>query len=74
MLNQLVADIVANDYRTAGVLRELTADFTPPEWGCTRFRILFQELEAFETDVLQHIHLEQTVLLGMVNNKLTQTT
>lgn len=54
--------------------RELTADFTPPEWGCTTFRILFQELEAFETDVLQHIHLEQTVLLGKVNNKLTQTT
>lgn len=45
-----------------GKLRELTNGFNPPDWACNTYRILFKELEAFETDLHQHVHLENNIL------------
>jgi regulator of cell morphogenesis and NO signaling len=44
-------------------LRAAADDFAPPDWACTSYRTLFAELEALEADVLQHVHLENNVLL-----------
>ncbi len=45
-----------------GRLRTLSDEYTAPEWACRSYRTLFAELEALETDVLRHVHLENHVL------------
>ena len=44
------------------MIRELTNDFTPPEDGCTTYRVCFAELRRFEEDLHRHVHLENNVL------------
>jgi regulator of cell morphogenesis and NO signaling len=44
-------------------LREVTASYEPPDDACTTYRALYRELEAFEADLHEHMHLENNVLL-----------
>jgi regulator of cell morphogenesis and NO signaling len=48
------------------LMRELTADYSTPDWACRSYRTLFAELEHLETDVLTHVHLENHVLAPRV--------
>ena len=43
-------------------LRELTDDFTLPEWGCNTYRALLDALARLEADLHQHIHKENNIL------------
>ena len=43
-------------------IRELSNDFSPPEWACNTYRALYAKLEEFETDLHIHIHLENNIL------------
>lgn len=43
-------------------LRQLTDDFTPPDWACNTYRALLDALLTFEQDMHQHIHKENNVL------------
>lgn len=43
-------------------LRELTDDFTAPEWGCTTYRATLAGLEELEDDLHRHVHKENNVL------------
>lgn len=43
-------------------LRQLTDDYTPPDWACNTYRALFEALHAFEQDMHQHVHKENNVL------------
>lgn len=43
-------------------LRELAADFTPPEWACNTFRGLYHGLGELERELHEHIHVENNVL------------
>ena len=43
-------------------LRAVTNDFAPPEDACTTYRALYHALEGFESDLHQHIHLENNIL------------
>lgn len=52
------ADVAADLQRT----RELTADLTPPEDACNTWRSLYLRLTALESDLKDHIHLENNVL------------
>lgn len=47
---------------TMAEIRRLTDDFTPPEDACTTWRVLYDELAAFETDLHRHVHLENNIL------------
>lgn len=44
-------------------IRNVTRDFETPSWACTSYRTLFATLEQLEGDVLEHVHLENHVLL-----------
>lgn len=44
-------------------VRDLTGDFTLPDWACTSYRTLFAQLEQCEGDILRHVHLENHVLM-----------
>lgn len=43
-------------------LRKLTNDFTPPPEACPTWRGLYSAIEELETDLHQHIHLENNIL------------
>lgn len=47
---------------TVAELRRLTLDFQPPDWACATHIALFAGLREFETDLKQHVHLENDVL------------
>jgi len=48
--------------RALSRMRELTADYEPPEGACTTFRALYAQLAELERDLHTHIHLENNVL------------
>ncbi len=43
-------------------IRELAADYLPPEGACNSFKILYSLLEQFENDLHIHVHLENNIL------------
>lgn len=59
-------DELENEHSHAGniikELRKVTNDFTPPEDACGTYRLVYQRLEALESDLFQHIHLENSIL------------
>jgi regulator of cell morphogenesis and NO signaling len=44
--------------------RELTADLVAPGEACTSWRALYLRLDAFEAELMEHIHLENNVLFA----------
>lgn len=53
--HQFVGDAMAE-------IRHLTDGYTLPEGACTTYRVCFQELDAFERDLHEHVHLENNLL------------
>ncbi len=51
-------------------LREITQNYTLPEDGCRTYGITFQRLEELESDLFQHIHLENNILFKAFGVKL----
>ncbi|MBU9721398.1 MULTISPECIES: iron-sulfur cluster repair di-iron protein [Bacillaceae] len=43
-------------------IREVTSDFVLPPGACTTYRMTFQRLEALESDMFQHVHLENNIM------------
>lgn len=43
-------------------LRQLTENFTPPDWACNTYRVMLDALHTFEQDMHQHVHKENNVL------------
>jgi regulator of cell morphogenesis and NO signaling len=58
--------MMEEEHRHAGdqleSLRRLTRDYTPPEDGCTTYRLCYEELARFEGDLHRHVHAENNVL------------
>lgn len=44
------------------ILRRVTKDYSLPEDSCASYRALYEALRGFETDLHQHIHLENNIL------------
>lgn len=43
-------------------IREITGNYEAPEGACTTFKLVLDELKAFEEDLHQHVHLENNLL------------
>ena len=43
-------------------IRVLTSGYAVPPGACTTYRVCLQELEAFERDLHEHVHLENNIL------------
>ena len=58
--------IMEQEHDASGVLLKLLKqtmnNFIPPEWACPTMRKLFDELNAFERNILEHIHIENHIL------------
>jgi len=54
------------EHRAAGdelyEVRSLSKNYIPPEDACTTYRVSFKELQQFEQDLHQHVHLENNIL------------
>ena len=49
-------------------LRERATDFVPPPEACATWRALYSGLEALESELMEHIHLENNVLFPRALN------
>lgn len=43
-------------------IRNWSDDFTPPDWACNTYRVLFASLAEFERDLHRHVFIENHVL------------
>lgn len=43
-------------------IRKASNEFTPPEYACRTYQVLYQNLEGFEKDLHKHVHLENNIL------------
>ncbi len=43
-------------------IRSAADDFALPDWACNSYRTLFSELQQMESDIFEHVHLENHVL------------
>lgn len=55
-------------------LRELTDGFKVPADACAKYREMLNGLTALERDMLQHVHLENNILLPRAQSRLKSTT
>ncbi|HEX2945535.1 MAG TPA: iron-sulfur cluster repair di-iron protein [Clostridia bacterium] len=47
-------------------LRDITDDYKVPDDGCGTYRRAYEKLEEMETDVFEHIHLENNILFKKI--------
>ncbi|PYZ95248.1 iron-sulfur cluster repair di-iron protein [Salipaludibacillus keqinensis] len=69
-------DELEAEHEAAGSLlkkiRHITNDFTLPEGACTTYKLTFTRLEALESDMFQHIHLENNILFPQLKLEFDQ--
>ena len=54
-------------------IRELTGNFIPPADACTTYKLAFASLQAFQTDLHQHVHLENNILFPRAIRLMEET-
>lgn len=47
------------------MVRSLSSGYTVPDDGCTTYRVTYKELQEFERDLHQHVHLENNILFPL---------
>jgi regulator of cell morphogenesis and NO signaling len=59
-------EMMEKDHDDAGELlaeiRRVTNNYTPPAGSCNSFNLLYKKLEALESDLHTHVHLENNIL------------
>lgn len=51
-------------------LREITNDYRLPKDACNSFKLTYKLLEDLESDLFQHIHLENNILFARIENQI----
>ena len=68
-----VTNDIENEHEQAGdiikELRKITNHYALPDDACTSFRLAYQKLEEMESDLFQHIHLENNILHPQLTSK-----
>jgi regulator of cell morphogenesis and NO signaling len=63
---QAPIDIMEQEHDHAGAIMHeialISNSYTPPQDACSTYRVLFASLKAFESDLHQHVHLENNIL------------
>lgn len=69
---QKTISVIEHEHSRTGdlirAIRRLTYDYTAPPHACPTFQLLFNLLEEFEWDLMQHIHLENNILFPKVKD------
>lgn len=57
---------LAEEHEGAGALlkelRKVTSDYAVPEDGCNSYQLTYHKIEELESDLFQHVHLENNIL------------
>ncbi|MCL6458278.1 MAG: iron-sulfur cluster repair di-iron protein [Gorillibacterium sp.] len=53
-------------------LRYITDGYQLPEWACSTYTLTFKKLEEMESDLFQHIHLENNILFPRLQQVATK--
>lgn len=64
-IRNIILELKAEHDGAGEILRELrriTNDYEVPEDACNSYRITYQKLEELESDIFQHVHLENNIL------------
>jgi regulator of cell morphogenesis and NO signaling len=43
-------------------IKTLSNNYSPPDYACNTYRVLYAKLKEFEEDLNKHIHLENNIL------------
>jgi len=66
--------MMEHEHEEAGKLiksiRDLTSNYTPPNYACPTFKMTYLMLQQFDTDLLQHIHIENNILFPKVKEEV----
>ncbi|PAK37830.1 iron-sulfur cluster repair di-iron protein [Bacillus licheniformis] len=69
-------DVLEQEHEAAGKilkeLRKVTNDYTLPEGACTTYTLTYLKLDELETDLFQHIHLENNILFPRLEAQANQ--
>ena len=69
-------DVLEQEHEAAGSilkeLRKVTNDYTLPEGACTTYTLTYLKLDELETDLFQHIHLENNILFPRLEAEANQ--
>ena len=65
LVSRLMGDHEATGAALARI-RELTDDYTAPEWACNTTRAVYHSLGELERDVHEHVHKENNVLFPRI--------
>lgn len=63
--SQVLSTALEEHLETAKLLEKVRAeaeDFTIPDWACASYKMLFRELPEMESELFEHVHLENHVL------------
>jgi regulator of cell morphogenesis and NO signaling len=52
-------DSAGNNFKK---IAQLSNNYTPPEYACNTYRVLYAKLKEFEEDLHKHVHLENNIL------------
>lgn len=64
-IRRIIQELKAEHDGAGDILKELrtiTNDFAVPADACNSYRITYQKLEELESDIFQHVHLENNIL------------
>jgi regulator of cell morphogenesis and NO signaling len=57
--------VIAGDLMKS--IRNLSRNYTVPEFACPTYRVTFQKLREFDDDLMMHVHLENNILFRMTS-------
>ncbi|NLW23058.1 MAG: hypothetical protein GXY88_07385 [Tissierellia bacterium] len=53
-------------------LRKVTNEYTAPEDGCATYDRTFESLRELDSNIREHLHLENNILLPRLKNELNK--
>ncbi|WP_243291482.1 iron-sulfur cluster repair di-iron protein [Bacillus sp. FJAT-47783] len=70
-MKKVIFELVSEHDKAGDIIKEMrdiTNDFTPPAHACGTYRLVYNRLEALESDLFEHIHLENNILFPRILN------
>ncbi|KZM55624.1 iron-sulfur cluster repair di-iron protein [Aeribacillus pallidus] len=68
-MKKMIADLTNEHDKTGDIIKEIrriTNDYTLPNVACRTYQLVYNRLEALESDLFEHIHLENNVLFPRI--------
>lgn len=68
-MKNIVGELTKEHDKTGDIIKEIrriTNDYTLPNGACRTYQLVYNRLEALESDLFEHIHLENNVLFPRI--------